>query len=185
MLVLPSNKAWGWVVGTLADNPRARVGIQALLIIALAFPLGGWATHAVSRYYTIGLDIQKRSCLPWAAYLIHHAPPDTIRRGDILGFHPGGRMGPSFEGKLVVKLIGGVPGDELIVRNDVAYVNGQRIGPLDLLGRLGMPPGHFDRRVTVPNGSFLFIGSLPRSYDGRYWGFVPRQNIVASARPLW
>ena len=185
MLVSPSNNAWARLVGNLLGNPRVRVGIQALLIIATAFPLAGWATSAISRHYTLGLDLQKRSCLPWAAYLIHHEPPDTIRRGDILGFYPRGKMGPTFEGKLVVKLIGGVPGDELLVKEDVFYVNGRRIGPLDLLGRLGKTPGHFDRRVTVPDGSFLFIGTLPRSYDGRYWGFVPRRDIVASARPLW
>ncbi len=185
MLASPSNKAWGWFVGNLGDNPRVRVGLQALLIIAVAFPLAGWATRAISRHYTLGLDLQKRSCLPWTAYLIHHQPPATIHRGDILGFYPRGKMGPTFEGKLVVKLIGGVPGDELLVREDVAYVNGRQIGPLDLLAKLNKPSGYFDRRVLVPEGHYLFIGLLPRSYDGRYWGFVPRQDIVASARPLW
>lgn len=185
MWASPSNKAWAWFVGNLVGNPRVRVGLQALLLIAVAFPLAGWATSALSRHYTLGLDIQKRTCLPWTAYLIHHEPPASIHRGDLLGFYPRGRMGPSFEGKLVIKLIGGVPGDELLVREDVAYVNGRQIGPLDLLTKLNKPSGYFDRRVLVPEGHYLFIGLLPRSYDGRYWGFVPRRDIVASARPLW
>ena len=185
MSASPSNKAWGWFAGNLARNPRVRVGLQALLIIAVAFPLAGWASTTISRHYTLGLDLQKRSCLPWTAYLIHHEPPATIHRGDILGFYPRGKMGPTFEGKLVVKMIGGVPGDELLVKDDVFYVNGRRHGRLDLLARLGKASGYFDRRVAVSDGNYLFIGTLPRSYDGRYWGFVPRQDIVASARPLW
>ncbi len=185
MLASPSNKAWSWFVGILVRYPRTRVGIQALLIIAVAFLFAGWATSAISRHYTIGLDLQKRTCLPWTAYLIHHEPPIQIHRGELAGFYPKGKMGPSFEGMLVIKQIAGIPGDELLVKDDVFYVNGHRIGPLDLLAKLNKPMGFFDRRVWVPEGHYLFIGLLPRSYDGRYWGFVPRQDIVASVRPLW
>jgi len=181
VLASPSNKviAWG------AAHPRVRIGIQALLIIALAFPLAGWATSLVSQHYSIGLDLQKRTCLPWTAYLIHHAQPTRIHRGELAGFYPKGKMGPSFEGILVIKQIAGIPGDELWVKDDVFYVNGRLIGLLDLLAKLQKPSGYFDRRVVVPDGHYLFIGTLPRAYDGRYWGFVPYRDIVASARPLW
>ncbi len=181
MLASPSNKALAW--GTA--HPRVRIGIQALLIIALAFPLAGWATSVVSQHYSLGLDLQKRTCLPWTAYLIHHAQPTRIHRGDLAGFYAKGKMGPSFDGILVIKQIAGIPGDELWVKDDVLYVNGRWIGPLDLLAKLKKPSGYFDRRVVVPDGHYLFIGTLPRAYDGRYWGFVPYQDIVASARPLW
>ena len=181
MLASPSNKALAWG----AAHPRVRIGIQALLIIALAFPLAGWATSVVSQHYTLGLDLQKRTCLPWSAYLIHHAQPTRIHRGELAGFYPKGKMGPSFEGILVIKQIAGIPGDELWVKDDMFYVNGRRIGPLDLLAKLQKPSGYFDRRVVVPDGHYLFIGTLPRAYDGRYWGFVPHQDIVASARALW
>jgi conjugal transfer pilin signal peptidase TrbI len=56
---------------------------------------------------------------------------------------------------------------------------------LDLLAKLQKPSGYFDRRVVIPQGHYLFIGTLPRAYDGRYWGFVPYRDIVASARALW
>lgn len=181
MSVSRLNKALAWG----AAHPRIRIGIQALFIIALAFPLAGWATSVVSRHYTLGLDLQKRTCLPWTAYLIHHAQPTRIHRGELAGFYPKGKMGPSFEGSLVIKQIAGIPGDELWVRHDEFFVNGRWIGPLDLLARLQKPSGYFDRRVVVPDGHYLFIGTLPRAYDSRYWGFVPYQDIVASARPLW
>jgi conjugal transfer pilin signal peptidase TrbI len=180
-LASPSNKAKAWG----AAHPRVRIAIQALLIIALAFPLAGWATSLVSQHYSIGLDLQKRTCLPWTAYLIHHAQPARIHRGELAGFYPKGKMGPSFEGILVIKQIAGIPGDELLVKDDVFYVNGRRIGPLDLLAKLQKPSGYFDRRVVIPQGHYLFIGTLPRAYDGRYLGFVPYRDIVASARALW
>lgn len=182
MLASFLNKVWGlWGAAPL----RVRISIQALLLVAAAFPLAGWAIGELSRHYTIGLDLQKRTCLPWTAYLLHHEPPALIRRGELAGFYPKGKMGPSFEGLLVIKQIAGIPGDVLLVQDDVFYVNGRRIGPLDLSTKLGKPSGYFDRRVLVPDGHYLFIGTLPRSYDGRYWGFVPRQDIVASASPLW
>jgi conjugal transfer pilin signal peptidase TrbI len=180
-LASPSNRAKAWG----AEHPRVRIAIQALHIIALAFPLAGWATSLVSQHYSIGLDLQKRTCLPWTAYLIHHQQPARIHRGELAGFYPKGKMGPSFEGILVIKQIAGIPGDELWVKDDVFYVNGRRIGPLDLLAKLQKPSGYFDRRVVVPDGQYLFIGTLPRAYDGRYWGFVPYQDIVAIVRPLW
>jgi conjugal transfer pilin signal peptidase TrbI len=181
VLASPSNKALAWG----AAHPRVRIGIQALLIIALAFPLAGWATSVVSQHYSIGLDLQKRTCLPWTAYLIHHHQPTRIHRGELAGFYPKGKMGSSFEGILVIKQIAGIPGDELWVKDDMFYVNGRRIGPLDLLAKLQKPSGYFDRRVVVPDGHYLFIGTLPRAYDGRYWGFVPYRDIVASAMALW
>ena len=79
-----------------------------------------------------------------------------------------------------------LPGDAFEVKNDLAYINGKPVGrKLDLIEKLGKQPGSFDRKEVVPAGHVLLLGTEPRSFDGRYWGFVPENEIVAKATPLW
>jgi conjugal transfer pilin signal peptidase TrbI len=56
---------------------------------------------------------------------------------------------------------------------------------MDLIEKLGKQPGSFDRKEIVPAGQLLLLGTEPRSFDGRYWGFVPENEIVAKATPIW
>lgn len=98
-----------------------------------------------------------------------------------------GLMGPSFEGKLIGKQIGAVPGDHVVVKHDVLFVNGQIIGALNpiTLTRLGVTPGYYDRDQLVPNGKLLALGTEPRSYDGRYWGFLDQKSVIGWVKPVF
>ena len=93
-------------------------------------------------------------------------------------------MGEHFEGKTVGKMVAGLPGDKLVVTNNVAYIGDRLIGELDLIGKLGKKSGDFDRVMTVPAGKILVIGTEPRSYDGRYWGFLDSKLIIGKVGPI-
>jgi signal peptidase I len=76
----------------------------------------------------------------------------------------------------LVKRVIGLPGDVLTSKGNTIYVNGQ---PLDEKWShyepLGVPIGH----VTVPQGQYFMMGdNHANSCDSRYWGTVPRSNII-------
>lgn len=154
----------------------------SILAFAILYPLLSMVTHNVR----IGIDMQEVRCLPWRVYLLKLGRPSEFVKGSYVAFKPrDGLMGPKFEGRLVGKMVAGVPGDTLVVKNDVAYLNDRIIGKLVLLPRLGAKAGSFDRRETIPEGKILVLGSDPRSYDGRYWGFLDQHDVLGNVSPMF
>lgn len=168
-------------------DARAKFALKATGLMTVLFLAGTLSISALGAYYRIGVDVQQQQCLPWKWYLITVGKPDEIRRGDILvAVMKQGRMGHGFDGQAITKMVFALPGDLFEVKNDLAYVNGRQVGrKMDLIEKLGKQPGGFDRKEIVPTGQVLMLGTEPRSFDGRYWGFVPENEIVAKATPIW
>jgi len=128
------------------------------------------------------------------------------KRGEILVFDS-----VEQEGLKVVKRLVGLPGDTLAMENGVLYLNRERVDEpwvirtdpsanADPMGRAQMRrwqlPHYVGRDhegyspdlnnwgpIVVPRDSFFMMGdNRDGSYDGRYWGFLPRQNV--RGRPL-
>ncbi|VVP32040.1 S26 family signal peptidase [Pseudomonas fluorescens] len=167
------------------DKPRllflrnSLIGITATFIVAIA------SVNAFRQDYRIGVDLATVRCLPWRLYFITYGLPQDLKIGDYVAFVPaGGLMGSHFEGKTVGKMIAGLPGDKLVVKGNIAYIGGRLIGELDLVDKLGKTPGDFDRVEVVPPGKVLVVGTEPRSYDGRYWGFLDQKLIIGRVGPI-
>lgn len=168
-------------------DPRAKFALRATSLMTVLFFAGLLLTSAFESHYRFGVDLQQRQCLPWKWYFITVGRPARFQRGDILvAVMKYGRMGHGFDGLKITKMVFALPGDIFEVKNDLAYVNGLQVGrKMDLIEKLGKQPGSFDRKEVVPAGHVLLLGTEPRSFDGRYWGFVPESEIVAKAIPLW
>ena len=140
-------------------------------------------------------------------------------RGDVMVFRY-----PEDPSKNYIKRVVGVPGDEVEVRGDRLYLNGQEVSrrllsetivekerirgvlversvyvedlggtehlmqhetlfnPLTGVRRF---PAH-DGKWTVPEDSYFVMGdNREDSKDSRFWGFVPKSNIVGKASVIW
>src|SRR5579864_691126 len=135
---------------------------------------------------------------------IHLLPYGTIKRGDIVVFYF-----PVDASQFLVKRVIGMPGDHVRLRDKIVYVNGQSLQENYAVHKQWMPDGYRDNfpnqrgysrdidrhwryelsnyvnggELVVPADHYFVLGdNRDNSLDSRYWGFVPRANIVG--RPL-
>jgi signal peptidase I len=130
-------------------------------------------------------------------------PYQPIRRGDIVVFHY-----PVHPSQHFVKRVVGVPGDHIRLVDRQVEVNGRflnepyaiHLSPMHDTFRDEFPRGGAapqveagwwlqmkklveDGELIVPEKSYFVLGdNRDESLDSRYWGFVPRENIIG--RPL-
>lgn len=108
------------------------------------------------------------------------------KRGDVIAFRY-----PVDPNVVFVKRLIGMPGDTIEVRQKQLYVNGKPLGEPCIIHRDSQiyPDSEWIPRearirdnfgpVTVPPGRYFAMGdNRDESLDSRYWGFVPRENMV-------
>ncbi len=105
------------------------------------------------------------------------------RRGDIIVF-----VYPVDPSKDFIKRVIGEPGDSVEVKHKQVYINGQKLE--DPYGQFVEGPGDQSRLaprdnfgpVTVPPDQVFVMGdNRDRSYDSRFWGFVPLDDVRGKA----
>ncbi|HVI08984.1 MAG TPA: signal peptidase I [Candidatus Binatia bacterium] len=152
--------------------------------------------------------VNRISFAPKTAWMGPLVPYRDVHRGDIVVFlHPDAM----YAGTYVVKRIIGIPGDHIHLRNRVVYRNGEpltepyldtdRDDPSDSYRNNfpAVPPTDPNISPTwqaelpayvqgddlvVPPGRYFAMGDHRGvSLDSRYWGFIPRENIIG--RPMF
>jgi len=97
-------------------------------------------------------------------------PPKS---GDIVIFRP-----PLDTKRNYIKRVIGIPGDSIKIEEGKVFVNDQAVDEsyVEFRSYENMPT------ITVPKDSYFVLGdNRPNSSDSRYWGFVPRKNVIGKA----
>jgi signal peptidase I len=135
-------------------------------------------------------------------------PYRHIRHGDIVVF-----LSPETPGLYVVKRIIGIPGDRIHLRNGVVFRNGQKLDEPYVIHQRGDVDAYRDNfpavtpdfsssaapnpewqvavrqyiqgeDLVVPPDNYFGMGdNRDVSYDSRYWGFIPGENVIG--RPMF
>jgi signal peptidase I len=130
----------------------------------------------------------------------HLMPYQKVKRGDIIVFHY-----PVDPTQHFVKRVIGLPGDHLRLISKQVWINGKPL--VEPYVRFMEPPNNLfrddfpkinildrglegdwwvqmrklveDGQLIVPQGHYFVMGdNRDDSQDSRYWGFVPRENII-------
>ena len=151
--------------------------------------------------------VNREQFAPRTNYLGPILPYRDIHRGDIVVF-----LSPEEQGLFVVKRIIGIPGDHIHLRDGAVYRNGQKLDepyvqhklgdynpyrdnfpampPADIYGvrnqdwQLTLPSHIEGGDVVVPPNSYFGMGdNRDVSYDSRFFGFIPKENVIG--RPMF
>jgi signal peptidase I len=148
------------------------------------------------------LLVDKLAFAPAGAVTKHLLPYSEPHRGDIIVFRYPVDIKQTF-----VKRVMGVPGDRLHLENKRVWLNGHLLDepyvvhkteyldsyrdnfpndpntPISPSAQAMLESNVRNGDVVVPPGFFFAMGdNRDQSLDSRYWGFVPRENIIG--KPL-
>ncbi|HEC92184.1 MAG TPA: signal peptidase I [Candidatus Atribacteria bacterium] len=98
---------------------------------------------------------------------------ESPERGEIIIFRP-----PIGIKRNYIKRIIGVPGDKIEIINGEVYLNDEKLEePYVKYKSFENLPAF----IVPPDSYFVLGDNRSNSSDSRYWGFVPRKNVVAKA----
>jgi signal peptidase I len=132
-------------------------------------------------------------------------PYREVHRNDIVVF-----LSPSTPGLFVVKRVIGIPGDRFHLKDAKLFRNGEPVNEPYVIRKIGdyqayrddfpsvsplmgagvtpewnltMSEHIKDGELVVPPNSYFGMGdNRDESYDSRFWGFIPKENVVG--RPM-
>jgi signal peptidase I len=155
-----------------------------IIVVALLISLG-LRTYAFQTFYIPSVSMQPTLQIGDRIIVDKLAVRfGTIHRGDILVFKspPTENCGGAPVSDLIKRVIG-LPGDHLYSVGNTIYVNGTKLNEAwPHLEPLGTPIATANNPIVVaPNHYFMMGDNHPDSCDSRFWGTIPRSDIIGKA----
>src|ERR1700691_525443 len=193
-----------------AEPPRGFIAEWTVTIILLLFGTTTLVqafvipTGSMEDTLLVGdhLLVDKMAFAPGGAVTSHLLPYEDVHRGDIIVFRYPIDIRQTF-----VKRVMGVAGDRIRLENKKVFLNGHLLDEPYVVHKLDYIDSYRDNfpadpnaplyppaqvmldknvkngEVVVPQGFYFAMGdNRDQSLDSRYWGFVPRENIIG--KPL-
>jgi signal peptidase I len=186
-------------------------GLLAIVLFIMTFVFQNFEIPSSSMEDTLLIGdhviVNREQFAPPTRWMGPLMPYRDIRHNDIVVF-----LSPEEQGLFVVKRIIGIPGDRIHLRDGVVYRNGEKLDEPYVRHKFAnydpyrdnFPavspsesynvkddkwiqelPSHIEGGdIVVPPDSYFAMGdNRDVSYDSRYWGFIPRKNVIA--RPMF
>ena len=154
--------------------------VVALVVLASCL-LGAWLPGQITVATSASLDHR--------VFLLRPVPAQ-IETDDYLVFRHRDlaqvRQGLGANRERMIKRVGCRPGEWLRVDAELRFsCDGSPLGQALTNDSQGRPLPRFTHNGPVPAGQLFLVGTHPRSYDSRYFGFVHAREILHQALPLW
>lgn len=126
------------------------------------------------------LEVGDRVLVNKLSYRLH-----DVNRGDLVVFErPEGETDPDV--KDLIKRVVGLPGDQLVIKDNAVYINGDRLDegylPDGTVTKQGRRDCLDDSPCVVPEDSVWVMGdNREHSFDSRYFGPIEQDTIVGRA----
>jgi signal peptidase I len=160
---------------------RRRAGIEWVTIIGIALLVSAFARVFVFQTYYIPSASMEPTLLIGDRIIVDKLSVTfgTVNTGDIVVFKAPAAVATQCGDAVadLVKRVVGVPGDKVSSKGDTILINGVALKENwphnEPLG------ARVVEKQVVPANSYFVIGdNHPDSCDSRYWGYVPRENII-------
>lgn len=184
MLYYAMEKEFSWKTTERAKilpkvcSRKARTGILFLAALLTGFWLPSRFTVSISPsldhriFFLVPFDIAETKD---GDYLVFDRKPSAFVR-----------PGTHNDNHLYIKQVGCCPGEHLSRdRSNRFFCQTQLLGKALSQDSKGKQLPQFNFNGVVPENSFFMVGSHPRSFDSRYYGFIHAKEIKHKAIPLW
>lgn len=152
-----------------ADSARS-ASILALVIVTLIVQTFAIPTGSMISTLNIGNHLMVNK------FIYYFKKP---KRGDIIVF-----VYPVNPKKDFIKRLVGLPGETIEIKDGSVFINGEELrAPQTIAERHYYNEGMYgEGLIKIPDNTYFVMGDNTRnSKDSRFWGFVPKKNLLGKA----